>query len=265
MSFLLLVGLLASSICPVTAQTWTNCNPLNTTCPADMALGTQATWNFTDSLDESVWNITNGAIDYLEVGAEFSIVRKLDSPTVQSNFYLFFGIVESHVRAAPGAGVVSSVVLQSDDLDEVDWEWVGSEGTVQSNYYSKGVATYGRAEYHNVNGNATKDFHNYTTYWTQEKLEWWIDGELQRTLTYDNATNGTTFPQTPMTVRIGVWPAGDPKNPPGTIEWAGGEIDYEKGPYNMYVSQVRVHDFSSGKEYKYSDHSGTWQSIEVVA
>jgi beta-glucanase (GH16 family) len=155
------------------------------------------------------------------------------------------------------------VVLQSDDLDEIDWEWVGSEGTVQTNFYSKGVDAYDNGKTYNVTGNATQGFHNYTTYWSKEKLEWWVDGELQRTLTY--ASNETTYPQTPMNVRIGIWPAGDPKNALGTIEWAGGEVNYDDGPYNMYVSQVRVQDFSTGKEYKYSDHSGTWQSIEVVA
>ncbi|KAJ9296830.1 CAZyme family GH16 [Paecilomyces variotii] len=265
MTFLFLLGLLATSIHSVSAQTWTSCNPLNVTCPPDPALGTNATFNFTSSLDDKIWNITNGAIDYTSQGAEFSIAKRLQSPTVQSNFYIFGGIVESIVQAAPGRGIVSSVVLQSDDLDEIDWEWVGYDTThVQSNYYSKGVATYGRAEFHEVNGSAMTGFHNYTTYWTHEKLEWWIDGQLQRTLTYDNATNGTTFPQTPMNIRLGIWPAGDPKNPIGTIEWAGGEVDYEAGPYNMYVQRVRVHDFSTGKEYKYTDHSGTWESIETV-
>ncbi len=44
------------------------------------------------------------------------------------------------MKAAPGAGIVSSVVLESDDLDEIDWEWVGATaGEAQSNYFGKGI------------------------------------------------------------------------------------------------------------------------------
>ena len=43
------------------------------------------------------------------------------------------------MRAAPGTGIVSSAILQSDDLDEIDWEWIGGSSTkAQSNYFGKG-------------------------------------------------------------------------------------------------------------------------------
>ena len=32
----------------------------------------------------------------------------------------------------------------------------------------------------------------------------------------------------------------------------------------MFVKNVNVTDFSSGKEYTYSDRSGSWQSIKAV-
>jgi hypothetical protein len=39
------------------------------------------------------------------------------------------------MKAAPGAGIVSSFVMQSDDLDEIDWEWIGSDtAQVQSKF-----------------------------------------------------------------------------------------------------------------------------------
>jgi hypothetical protein len=42
------------------------------------------------------------------------------------------------MTAAKGQGIISSVVLQSQDLDEVDWEWIGGqEGKVQANYFGK--------------------------------------------------------------------------------------------------------------------------------
>lgn len=42
-------------------------------------------------------------------------------PLIQSKKFLFFGRVEVEVMAAPGVGIVTSVVLESKDRDEIDW------------------------------------------------------------------------------------------------------------------------------------------------
>lgn len=44
-----------------------------------------------------------------------------DAPTMQTDFYFFFGLVEVTMKAASGTGIVSSIVMESDDLDEFDW------------------------------------------------------------------------------------------------------------------------------------------------
>lgn len=264
-----LAAFLAAFVSTVSAQTTTSCQPLNETCSPDVALGTNHTWTFNSSSTiDSTWNLTNGVLNYTDDALGFTINKALDSPTIKSKFYIFFGRMEYHVRAAPGHGVISSVVLESDDLDEIDWEWIGSEDTtVQSNYYGKGETIADTGKTHNISADPTADFHNYTTWWDKDKIEWWYDSTLLRTLTYDNATNssGTWYPQTPMNIRIGIWPGGDPSEPNGTIIWAGGEIDYDAGPYTMYVKSVSAQDFSTGKEYNYTDHSGTWESIQVVS
>ncbi len=41
--------------------------------------------------------------------------------TIVSNEYIFFGKVEVALKAANGTGIVSSFVMESDDLDEIDW------------------------------------------------------------------------------------------------------------------------------------------------
>ncbi len=41
--------------------------------------------------------------------------------TITSENYIFFGKVEVVMKAANGTGVVSSFVMESDDLDEIDW------------------------------------------------------------------------------------------------------------------------------------------------
>lgn len=249
------------------AQTYTSCNPLDKTCPADPALGTEWTWDFSKTLDSRIWDMQTGTIQYTSQGADFTISAPKESTLLVSNFYIFFGVVESWVKMATGQGIVSSVVLESDDLDEIDWEWVGyNTSQVQSNFYGKGNdTTYNRGRNHYV-PNAATEYHNYTTYWDHEKLQWWIDGSLHRQVNYNDslALWGKNYPQTPSQVKISNWPAGQAGNAPGTIQWAGGLVDYSQAPFTMSVQKVRVQDFHSGKEYTYGDKTGDWTSINVV-
>ncbi|EEP80163.1 conserved hypothetical protein [Uncinocarpus reesii 1704] len=261
-----LLALIAGLISPTIAQTWTECNPLERDdCRPNPALGTNYTYDFTGLLNPAVWNTTAGEVINGKKGGEFTIRERLQSPTIQSHFYIFFGRLEVHMKAATGQGIVSSVVIQSEDLDEIDWEWVGSEqGSVQTNYFGKGNdTTFDRGKKHDVN-DPMHSIHNYTILWTAEKLEWWVDENLIRTLKYEEAEGGKFYPQTPSTVRLGIWPAGDEGNRAGTIEWAGGKVDYSNGPYTMIVERLMVEDFHKGKEYVYGDNSGDWQSIKVI-
>lgn len=264
-----LLPILLSLLTPlIHAQTWTACNPLNsTTCPPDIALGiSNYSIDFTTStMSSRVWNATNGVVNYGNNGAEFTINQRFDSPTVKTNFYFFFGQVEVIMQAATGQGIISSMVLESDDLDEVDWEFMGGNNSyVETNYFGKGNTTsYTRAIYYPVQ-TPQDTFHNYTLDWSAEKLDWYVDGNIVRTLMYADANGGEDFPQTPMTLRLGIWAGGDPSLPNGTIEWAGGVTDYSKAPFTMTVKSVRVSDASRGTEYKYGDTSGSWQSIKIL-
>ncbi|EXJ81283.1 murein transglycosylase [Capronia epimyces CBS 606.96] len=217
-------------------------------------------------MSDKVWNVTTGKIDYEDQGAEFTINQRGDSPTVQTNFYIFFGQVEVIMKPAKGQGIVSSIVLESDDLDEVDWEWIGGNNSyVQTNYFGKGNTTsYDRAVWHPVS-TPQDQWHNYTVDWTHEKLEWFIDGQSIRVLKAEDANGGSNFPQTPCHVLLGIWAGGDPtKNAEGTVEWAGGKTNYDDGPFTMAVQSVRVTDSSRGTQYVYGDKTGSWQSIKVL-
>ncbi|KAK5090569.1 hypothetical protein LTR05_000743 [Lithohypha guttulata] len=233
------------------AQTWSDCNPLNTTCAPNTALGvSNYSMDFTQyMMADNVWNWTAGKSSYGTTGLDFVINQRGDAPTVRSKFYIFYGTVECIFKAATGQGVVSSIVIQSDTLDEIDWEWIGGNTThVQSNYFGKGNTTsYDRAIWHPVDSPQTS-FHNYTTDWSQDKIDFYIDGNIVRTLKYEDANGGQNFPQTPSDVRLGIWAGGDKNNNNYTIEWAGGEVDYDAGPYTM----------------TYGDHSGSFQSIKLL-
>ncbi|CAJ2504574.1 Uu.00g119680.m01.CDS01 [Anthostomella pinea] len=261
------LALLASILStPVAAQLSTKCDPMNATCPADAAFGTSHLFNFNDTQPDGTWNTTAGTVNYdAETGAAFTISEKGDSPTLISNFYFFWGRTEVWLKAAPGQGIISSIVWSSDVLDEVDWEFLGGNTThASSNYFGKGLQDFHNAGYHLVNGSTQGDYHNYTSVWTADKLEWHIDGALVRTLLPAEANNTYTYPQTPMKLSLGIWAGGDSDQPKGTIEWAGGLTDYDKGPYTMYIKSAAVQDYSTGKEYTYSDMSGSSDSIKIT-
>jgi len=246
----------------VVAQTWTDCNPLDTTCLADTALGKKISETFAS--ESSYFTAAGGgAITYGAEGAQLTMNARGQAPTLISNFHIFFGRVDVIAKAATGTGIVSSLVLESDDLDEIDFEWLGGDTTqVQSNYFGKGdTTTYDRGAYHGV-ATPQSTFHRYTVESSAETIVWSIDGTPVRTLNYADAQGGSRFPQTPFQVRFGIWAGGDPSNAPGTIEWAGGETDFNDVPFTMTVQKITVQDHCTGTSYTYGDRTGSWQSIK---
>jgi beta-glucanase (GH16 family) len=206
---------------------------------------------------------SGGSPTYDSSGVKFTVAKSGDAPQLTSLFYIMFGRVEFTMKSAPGAGIVSSLVLQSDDLDEIDMEWLGADGTeVQTNYFGKGqTTTYNRGQF-NPAANNQGQYITYTIDWTADRIVWSVGGTVVRTLSYNDAAG--QYPQSPMQVKFGSWSGGDPSNPPGTIDWARGPTDYSKGPFSMSVKSLVVTDYSTGKSYRYGDTSGSWQSIVAV-
>ncbi len=168
------------------------------------------------------------------------------------------------MKCAPGAGIVSSLVLESDDLDEIDMEWLGADDSqVQTNYFGKGdVTTYNRGAY-NPAANNQEEFITYTVDWTDSQIVWSVGGSVVRVLTPATA-DANQYPQSPMRVKFGAWSGGDPSNPAGTIAWARGPTNYADGPFTMTVQSIAITDYSTGTAYKYGDTSGSWESIEAI-
>lgn len=238
------------------------CNPLTSgDCDPNPALASSFKEDFT-SKSKYFDELKSKGLSYGDEGISFSLKDRFDNPSIKSNFYMMFGKVEVVMKAAPGQGVVSSFYLQSDDLDEIDIEFFGGDKTqVQSNFFAKGdTTTYTRGGYHNTPGDPTDEFMTYTVDWTEDQLSWAVNGDVVRTLKPDDPEG---YPQSPMALYAGIWAGGDPSNPQGTIEWAGGETTY--GPtYTMVIKSLVVTDYSTGKAYKYSDQSGDWESIELI-
>jgi hypothetical protein len=104
---------------PSHQQTYTKCDPTTQTCPPDTALGRAMNADFTSGQSSEFTTQSNVVFD--SDGAHLTVAASGDAPQLNSNWYIMFGHVEVVMKAAPGAGIVSSVVLQSDTLDEIDW------------------------------------------------------------------------------------------------------------------------------------------------
>ncbi|KAI2628983.1 concanavalin A-like lectin/glucanase domain-containing protein [Xylaria nigripes] len=243
------------------AQTFTSCNPLKSTCPADPALGKTIDIDFTRG-GSDLFTAAGGTPTYDSNGVSFTVAKSGDSPQLISLFYIMFGRVEITIKAAPGAGIVSSLVFESDCLDEIDNEWLGADDSeVQTNYFGKGiVGSYNRGQF-NPAPNNHDEFITYIVDWTSDRIVWTVGETVVRTLTSSEAESGQ-YPQTPMQIKFGSWAGGDPStNPEGTVGWARGPTDYSKGPFTMAVQRIKVTDYSTGSKYTYGDTSGSWQSI----
>lgn len=274
MHFLLSAAATAALLLSSTAaQTTTDCNPLKGPCGPNQGLNQQ--YFEVDFVNQGAaslqsFNTTAGTVNFGPKGAEFSINgASSTSTTIQSNFYIFFGRVEVQMLAAPGAGVISSFVLQSSDLDEIDVEFVGSNDSfVQTNFFGKGdQSSYDRGANFPLTGPADQQQYTYAVDWTSDRLEWSIDGNVVRTVPYNDplAHGGANYPQTPMDIRIGIWAGGDPSNSPGTISWAGGPIDYGAAPYTMYIQKLTVTNYNPASDYTYNGESGNYTDIKINA
>ncbi|KAI0426251.1 concanavalin A-like lectin/glucanase domain-containing protein [Xylaria sp. FL1042] len=255
----------------VSAQTYTACDPREKSCPPDPAFGKEnvVTIDFTKG-ESSYFTVADGTtLTYSDKGAAFTMKKETEAPTITSTKYIFFGKIDVEVECAPGQGIVTSSVLQSDDRDEIDWEWIGSDtAQVQTNYFGKGDdSTFDRGGYSKV-ANPQTTTHTYTIDWTKDYVHWIIDGTLVRELKYADAKDGTRFPQTPAQLKLGTWVAGSSTAPEGTVEWAGGLADFSKGPFTAYYKKVTIQDYANGvadaKQYVWESGSdGSYQSINV--
>jgi hypothetical protein len=97
---------------------------------------------------------------------------------------------------------------------------------------------------------------------------------LKRDETYNDTTKAYMFPQTPSRIQLSLWPAGLPSNGKGTIEWAGGLVNWDSqymqnGYYYAMVNDVQVECYDppsgkgSGDTYYYTDVAATESDVNI--
>ncbi|GAA5904155.1 uncharacterized protein JCM6883_002095 [Sporobolomyces salmoneus] len=214
-------------------------------------------FTFTDTsriqMNHSAWNGDPSKYDFtLEVedtsntpiiqngNLQLVLSEKGGGTKVSTTRTVLYGTIQAAVRSVAQDGVVTAFITMSGVKDEIDLEWTTSNASeTQTNYYWEGDVN----NYENggtaITRNRDTTFHIFGINWTPDRLDWTIDGRTVRTLLKSDTTNGR-FPQTPSRVQFSVWPAGISSSPQGTIDWAGGLIDWSQtGSQGYFSSEVQ--------------------------
>lgn len=154
---------------------------------------------------------------------------------IASTREFLYGKATVTMKTARSQGVVTAIVLISQVGDEIDFEFLGSQlFDAQTNYYFQTELDYTRMQKQPISTNSFENYHTYGFDWSEERIIWLIDGKPMRTLfkkdTWDPIRQVYKYPQTPARLEIAIWPGGNENNHPGTIEWAGGRIDWQNSP-----------------------------------
>ncbi|RYP10493.1 hypothetical protein DL764_000676 [Monosporascus ibericus] len=263
LSLLTILGLAAQFVTP---QLTPDCNPLKTTCSPNKAWPEENYYiDFTKETEPPQnWVIGEyETVKFTPNGAEFVYAGRKNAPHMWTDFYMLGGRYDVVMKIAPGQGIVSSAVLWSDVQDEIDWEFTGSQHgekpfpppdgqwTVETNIFSHGKMWDGVTTYQKEAYKPTEQFHTYSVEWDENHINWYVDNRLTRSFSAKNTPQGFVFPSSPMKLQIGLWGGGDPDNSDWTVQWAGGEIDFNGLPYTAYVRSVNITNKYPACEYRY--------------
>jgi hypothetical protein len=126
-----------------------------------------------------------------------------------------------------------------------------------------------------------QNFHTYEIQWTPDTITWLVDGQVgrvkKRSDTWNATSNQWDYPQSPATVQLSIWPGGSSSNAPGTVQWAGGAINWNSQDIQDYgydyatYGQVEIECYnatsgpgaSSGVSYTYNNAAGTNDTVVV--
>lgn len=159
--------------------------------------------------------------------------------TLAHKQFFNFGKISATIKIEYLKGAVSSFILMSkktgstDIRDEIDWEWVGNNNEVQTNYFVTDKPVF------SVNGrrhfvNSYSNYHNYVIDWKKNEISWFINNQKVRT------TVNNDLPTLESQVRMGIWDSGR-SGSSGTMNWAGGPIDWSKqNNVKMYISSMKI-------------------------
>ncbi|KAK1254064.1 hypothetical protein MKX08_008059 [Trichoderma sp. CBMAI-0020] len=224
--------------------------------------------------------VAQGEPAYFDGNVLLTMPKNSVGTVMATTEYMWYGNVKARFKTSRGKGVVTAFILLSDVKDEIDYEFVGVDlGTAQTNWYFQGIPDYDNSGNITSLSDTFNNFHDYEIRWTPDNIQWLVDGKVGRTVNRKDHWNATSnqwsFPQTPSRVQISIWPGGLASNAPGTIAWAGGEIDWnapdiqKAGYFYATFESVTVECYnatsglgsSSGTSYTYNNIAGTNNTV----
>ncbi|KAI0077369.1 glycoside hydrolase family 16 protein [Panus rudis PR-1116 ss-1] len=166
----------------------------------------------------------------------FLLTEENGGTRLSSTRYVHYGKITARMKTGRWGGVVTAFITMSDIKDEIDWEFPGAQTTEgQTNYFWQGVIP------DKTHGDTTKgltdtfvNYHDYTIDWKQDSLTFLVDNKEVRTIQRSDTVGSdgvARFPSTPSRVQLSLWPAGINTSAPGTVEWAGGMINWQDPDY----------------------------------
>ncbi|KAF8183118.1 glycoside hydrolase family 16 protein [Pholiota molesta] len=182
------------------------------------------------------WTVDKGNIQNSNGSVALILTQTNGGTRLSSTRYVHYGTITASLKSGRWGGVVTAFITMSDVKDEIDWEFPGANTTQgQSNFFWQGVIpTKTNGGIHGGLTDTFSDYHDYTIDWQPDALTFSIDGKVVRTVKKTDTldANGVAdYPTTPARIQFSLWPAGINGTAPGTIEWAGGMINWSDPDY----------------------------------
>ena len=253
--------------------------------------------NYLGDASKATWVYQGEPTIYKNESLLLTMPKQSAGTVMASTAYMWYGNVKAKFKTSRGKGVVTAFILLSDMKDEIDYEFVGADlEQAQSNYYFQGITDCKRpsgygifvhaltdfADHNSGNLTVSDTFHNFHEYeikWTPDEIEWLVDGQSwrkkKRSDTWNETSQSWMFPQTPARVQLSIWPAGNQGNAKGTVDWAGGYIDWNSddiknvGYYYTTFEEVTIECYNATsapgtnkhKSYTYNNDRGTNDTV----
>jgi len=155
---------------------------------------------------------------------------------ISSTRYLHYGTVTARMKVSRWDGVVTAFISMSDVKDEIDWEFPGDTTTEgQTNFFWQGFIPTGKnnGEIEKGLSDTFANYHDFTIDWQPQTLNFLIDGKVVRSIKQsDQVASGVSrYPNTPSRIQLSLWPAGIQGSADGTVQWAGGMINWNDPDY----------------------------------
>ncbi|KAJ7574445.1 concanavalin A-like lectin/glucanase domain-containing protein [Mycena floridula] len=184
------------------------------------------------------WIVDGGNFEIKDDNLVMIMTKENAGARLSSTRFIHYGTITATMKSGQWNGVVVGFITMSNVRDEIDWEFPGATTTeADTNFFWRGGLS-GNHPFNAKTTNTYENYHDYTIDWSPTQLIFKIDGETVRTIHASDFPG--KYPSTPSRIQLSLWPAGTSASAPGTVEWAGGMIDWNDPDYVAAGNQFRT-------------------------